>query len=416
MSTSTFSILFWIQQSRIKNGQCKIYARITVNGRRANLSLKYTVEPKLWDSSKSKVKGNSAKSREINQYLDQVKSGIFNSFKDLQYEGKLITAPLIKARYLGLDLETHTLSELIQFYNDDSKSKISSRTYGYYLTTQKYIVEYISTKYKSTDLHLQQLDFKFITGFEAFLRNYIPKPGYKSIGNNSAIKHIQRLNKIIGFAIKLEWLDKNPFSSFQFSFEKSTRTFLDLDELQAIENYNTNIERLSIVKDLYVFSCYTGLAYIDIMNLTQDNVVLGIDGGYWITTKRQKTNIEVKVPLLPSAENIINKYRLHVRIIGANKLLPTISNQKLNSYLKELADHCGITKNLTFHMARHTFATTVTLTNGVPIESVSKMLGHTKLTTTQIYAKILDKKVSEDMNILKSKFLDNVQSNNKLAK
>ena len=183
---------------------------------------------------------------------------------------------------------------------------------------------------------------------------------------------------------------------------KTERGFLSVKELEAIENFTTDIERLNIVKDLFIFSCYTGIAYVDIMQLKKDNILLGIDGNNWIVTKRQKTNTPVKVPVLEQTQLIINKYKNNVRAESTGSLLPVLSNQKLNSYLKEIADVCGIKKNLTFHMARHTFATTVTLTNGVPIETVSKLLGHTKLTTTQIYTKVIERKVSDDMNALRT--------------
>ncbi len=215
------------------------------------------------------------------------------------------------------------------------------------------------------------------------------------------MKHIQRLRKIVTLSYHLEWLQKDPFIRWKPTFEKTNREFLSDNELSNIESHEFISERLERVRDLFIFSCYTGISYSDIINLTKDHIHLGIDGNNWIITKRQKTNMTVKVPILEKAQYLINKYSTHPITQVTGTLFPIITNQKLNNYLKEVANFSGIKKNLTFHMARHTFATTVTLTNGVPIETVSKMLGHTKIATTQIYAKVIERKVSDDMNALK---------------
>ncbi|WP_242205852.1 site-specific integrase [Aestuariivivens insulae] len=215
------------------------------------------------------------------------------------------------------------------------------------------------------------------------------------------MKHIKRLRRMVTLAYQMEWIHRDPFVNFKIKIEKKEREFLTGDELQSIENLSSKIERLMVVKDLFVFSCYTGISYSDIVRLTTVNIVKGIDGHPWISGKRTKTGTPFKIPLLPKASILIDKYKNDIRTSISDNLLPKLSNQKLNSYLKEIADHCGIKKNLTFHMARHTFATTVTLTNGVPIETVSKLLGHTKLATTQIYARVVEKKVSQDMEKLK---------------
>jgi len=202
----------------------------------------------------------------------------------------------------------------------------------------------------------------------------------------------------------LEWLVKNPFSQFQLKFDKYDRQYLSERELELVENTYFKSERLERVKDIFIFSCYTGLSYIDVKQLTAHQIVKGIDNNYWIYTKREKTNEIVKVPILPKALSIIDKYKANSKGINSERLLPLYSNQKTNSYLKEIAKACGIHKNITFHVARHTFATTVLLSNGVPIETVSKLLGHTKLSTTQIYARVLEHKISEDIQILLERF------------
>lgn len=400
--SSTFSILIWINSSRAKNNSAELYARITVNSKRANISLKKKIDINTWDKAKSRVKGNSQEARIINQYIEQTKSSIFQTYQELKSERKLITAQLIKARFLGTDNEKQTIQGVIKYHNEHLAHKLHKDTLRSYKTSQRYILEFIKSKYKTSDVYLENLNYQFIIGFENFLRNYVCKKSLRKIGNNTTIKHIKRLRKMINMAIALEWLNKDPFIKFKAKLEKREREFLTQIELEFIEDYESKISRLDLVKDLFLFSCYTGIAYVDIMELTNKNILKGIDGNLWIETTRVKTKTTVRLPLLEVPETILSKYKTDIRAIAIDKLFPKISNQKLNSYLKEIADLCGIKKNLTFHMARHTFATTVTLTNGVPIESVSKMLGHTKLTTTQIYAKVVESKVSDDMNHLRS--------------
>jgi site-specific recombinase XerD len=211
------------------------------------------------------------------------------------------------------------------------------------------------------------------------------------------------------------WLNKDPFTNYKSKVKEVERVYLTEEEIQTIINKDFKIERVGMVRDIFVFSCFTGLAYIDVKQLTKNHIGLGIDGDKWIFKNRQKTDTASKIPLLPMAQEIINKYENHPVCINEDRLLPIFSNQKMNAYLKEIADICEINKDLTFHIARHTFATTVTLSNGVPLETVSKMLGHTSLKTTQHYAKILDRKISEDMMILKSKFASNPQNVKKLG-
>ncbi len=214
------------------------------------------------------------------------------------------------------------------------------------------------------------------------------------------MKHLERFKKMLNLSIRLEWLVKNPFDNFQFRFEKNERQYLSKRELQLVETTEFTNSSLQKVKDVFIFSCYTGLSYIDLKELTIHQIIKGIDGSNWIYTKREKTDETVKVPLLSQAQNIMDRYGDSIK---DEFLFPVFSNQKVNKYLKEIMLQLKIRKNITFHSARHTFATTVTLSNGVPIETVSKLLGHTKLSTTQIYARVLEGKLSEDMLLLKEK-------------
>lgn len=404
-TSSTFSILFWIYGARAINNQTNIYARITLNGKRVNISLKQKVDIDSWDPKRQKVKGNGKIAREMNLFLDEIKSSLVQCYRDLKTEFRVLSAQLIKARFLGEDKKVHSLRDIIEFHNEKMASKLCAKTLCHYKTSQKYVLAYVVDEYESKDRHLQDLDYAFVLGFENFLRSYQPKHYQGKIGNNAVMKHIQRLRKMVTLAYHMEWIERDPFVKFKPSLEKREREFLTDLELESIANLTPSIERLEIVKDLFVFSCYTGISYGDIMKLSPDNIVLGIDGNRWLMAIRNKTGTPFKMPLLPAVESIIEKYRKHPRTQYTGSVMPNISNQRLNSYLKEIADLCGITKNLTFHMARHTFATTVTLSNGVPIETVSKLLGHTKLATTQIYARVIEKKISEDMEILRKRLI-----------
>ena len=404
-ASSTFSILFWANFSRVKNDKASIYARVTVNGKRATISLKRKVAISNWDIHKNRARGTSQNSRILNNYLDEVYSGLFKCYQDLKIEHKLITSQAIKARYLEEDEENHSVIAIIDYHNEDMVGKLKWGTQKNYFTTQKYISKFLLKVYKTTDIYLRELDYNFIIKFEKFLRGYVPDDHQKRMGNNTVMKHIERFRKLINLAFKLGWIERDPFVNFKSKFIKTERGFLSLKELQEIENKQFRIPRLQLVKDLFVFSCYTSLSYIDVINLTEENICIGIDGGLWIHYKREKTIKAIKIPLLPKALEILEKYKNNVKSISQGSLFPKISNQKLNSYLKEIADICEIKKNLTFHIARHTFATTVTLSNGMPIETVSKLLGHSRISTTQIYAKVIERKVSDDMEKLRKQFL-----------
>jgi site-specific recombinase XerD len=272
-----------------------------------------------------------------------------------------------------------------------------------YFTTQKYLEKFLKERQKVKDIKLEKINYKFVTDFEYYLKTYKPLVHQKPLHNNGVMKHMERFRKMINVALKNEWIEKDPFKAYKIKFVKFERGYLTEFELEELEQKEFKIERLQMVKDLFIFSCYTGLAYIDTVTLTPANIIKRIDSEAWLATQRTKTKTPVKVPLLPKAIEIIEKYRNNPKCLAEGSLLPVLSNQRLNGYLKEMADLCGIEKNLTFHLARHTFATTVTLSNGVPIESVSKMLGHTKITTTQVYAKVIERKLGEDMLLLKQK-------------
>jgi len=403
-TNNTFTVIFFTRKSRSKTKKLTIYSRITVDGKRSEISLKRSISVCNWDASKGRARGASQNIRILNKYLDQVYGQLLDCHKQLLEEYKIISPVAIKARYLGEDDQRKTLLELIEYHNTNMVPVLKASTMKNYYTTERYLNKFLVQKLKVNDIFLKQLNYRFIIDFEQFLRNYSPTSKRRTLTNNGVMKHLERFKKMIHLAIKLEWLVKNPFGQFQLKFDKYDRQYLSERELELIENTCFKSERLERVKDIFIFSCYTGLSYIDVKQLTAHQIVKGIDNNYWIYTKREKTNETVKVPILPKALAIIDKYKAIYKGIDSEMLLPLYSNQKTNSYLKEIAKVCGIHKNITFHVARHTFATTVLLSNGVPIETVSKLLGHTKLSTTQIYARVLEHKISEDIDNLLKRF------------
>ncbi|WP_117885808.1 site-specific integrase [Aureibaculum luteum] len=401
---STFAVIFFTRKSRSNPKELSIYARITVDGQRTEISLKRCVQVCNWDNSKARARGTASNSRILNKYLDQVYGQLLDCHRQLLEEFKIISAKSIKARYMGEDDQLKTLNELIKYHNTNMVSVLKAGTMKNYYTTERYLNKFLVQKLKANDIYLKQLNYRFIIDFEQYLRNYSPKLKRKTLTNNGVMKHLERFKKMINLGIKLEWLVKNPFSRFQLRFDKYDRQYLSQRELELIESTTFKSERLERIKDIFIFSCYTGLSYIDVKQLTVHQIVKGIDANFWIYTKREKTNETVKVPILPKALVIVEKYKVISKEMGSELLLPLYSNQKTNSYLKEIAKDCGIRKNISFHVARHTFATTVLLSNGVPIETVSKLLGHTKLSTTQIYARVLEHKISEDIQNLMIRF------------
>ncbi|TLX75989.1 site-specific integrase [Labilibacter sediminis] len=398
-------VKFFLRVTRKNPEIGMLYVRISYNTKRVDFSFNHRVDIKSWDSSREKVKSTDKNFREINQAITSAKTRIFSFYEKLRFEEKLITLSILKKHFFGNADEGRTLSFLMEYHFKTQSQTLSSGTLAHYRTTEKYLKEFLLTYRKTEDVYLAQVDYQFVTEFESFLRLYQPTDHHRPMSHNVVMKHITRLRKVINLAMKLDWIQKNPFDRFKVSYKKVDRGYLTNEELREIVGKEFKIKRLRYVRDLFVFACYTGLSYTDVCNLKQENIVLGIDGEKWIYTKRQKTDIALQIPILPTAYEIMERYKEDPRVRVSGTVFPLLSNQKINSYLKEIADLCGINKNITFHLARHTFATTVTLSNGVPIETVSKILGHTKLSTTQIYARVVENKISGDMQLLKEKLI-----------
>lgn len=399
------SILFYAKKAKAAaNGLVPIYTRITINGKRIELSTNRFVEISKWSTEAGKMKGTSEEARSINNHLDLLKSQIRDAEMELIHKKIPVTTDTLKSKILGVDEPARMLVPIFQDHNNKIKELVGKEyapgTLERYTTSLKHTIEFMQWKYNVSDIDITKIDHAFITDYEFWLRSV------RNCANNTAVKYLKNFNKIIKLCLANDWLDKNPFANYKSKVKEVERVYLTEEEIQSIIEKDFKTERLSLVRDIFLFSCFTGLAYIDVKNLTKSHISFGIDGEKWIFTHRQKTESASKIPILPVTQMIIDKYENHPQCNNEDKLLPILSNQKMNAYLKEIAAICEIEKELTFHIARHTFATTVTLTNGVPIESVSKMLGHKNLRTTQHYAKVLDRKVSEDMQILRDKFIN----------
>ena len=394
-------------------GLLPIYVRLTIDGKRFEYSTKKFIEPTKWSTELSKMKGNSEEARSINNLLDFTRNRINEIQFELLKDGVSLNIEEFKNRLLGIKERERLLIPIFTEHNRKIKELVGTEyapgTLERYETSLKHTKDFLQWKFRVSDIDIEKIDHAFITEYEFYLRTE------RKCANNTAVKYIKNFHKIINICLANGWLTKDPFANYKSKVKEVTREFLTELEIQSLMEKEFVSERLELVRDIFVFSCFTGLAYIDVKQLSHDNIVLGIDGDKWINKNRQKTDTNSKIPLLPTAQYIVDKYENHPVCKNKGNLLPILSNQKMNAYLKEIATVCGINKELTFHIARHTFATTVTLSNGVPIETVSKMLGHTNLKTTQHYAKILDKKISDDMQVLKAKFGTNMQTQSKSA-
>lgn len=398
---STFRVLFYVKKDKQKaNGNYPIMCRITIDGEASRFNTKLDVKPDNWDGKSGRAMGRSTETSRLNSMLDEVKSSLHQIYHELQRREQ-VTAEKMKNEFLGHTENHETLLNLFAKHNEDVKTLVgkskSAATYQKYEVTRKHLAKFIQSKYNLSDIALRSVSNMFINDFEVYL---VSTAG---CSHNTTAKFMQFFKRIILIARNNGLIAGDPFANYKIRLKKVDRGYLTEEEINKILKKKFATQRLEHVRDIFIFSCFTGLAYIDVKNLTQDNVRTSFDGEMWIMTKRQKTDISVNVPLMKIPQMILDNYKGQ---LPNGMLLPILSNQKMNSYLKEIADICGIEKNLSFHVARHTFATTVTLSKGVSIESVSKMLGHTNIKTTQIYARITDNKISDDMAMLSVKIKD----------
>lgn len=400
MSKSTFKILFYLRRNYVnREGKAGIMIRITLNGDVAQFSSKLEVEPELWDVKAGRIAGKSKTAREMNNIMEEIRRIIRNHYHTIEMSEALVTAEKVKNAFLGIETGRRTLLDLYRSHVEDTKKLVgvskSPETFAKYERSLRRIEAFMSYKYQISDIALKEISHMFITDYEMYLRTEC------KCNENTTAKFIQALRLIIIKAKNNGWIFADPFVNYKIRKKHVDRGYLSQQEIDLIIEKVFTCYRLEQVRDVFIFCCFTGLSYIDVKQLRSKDICSSIDNKQWIMTKRQKTKTSVNVPLLRIPLAILDKYKDK---LPGDALLPVLSNQKLNAYLKEIADLCGINKNITFHMARHTFATTTTLLNGVPIETVSKMLGHTNIETTKIYARITNEKINRDMLGLSDKF------------
>lgn len=396
--------MFFIRRTKLrKNLEAPVFMRITVNGERTDISIQRTILPEQWNSDRGCAKPATRFGKELNQCLDQIRLQVYQCHKELLSKNLPVTTASIKKAFLhGVeDAEVHTLLDLYREHNINLKTSIDKgvarATYIRHETSRRNLERLLHDVYQREDINLREITHVFVKDYETYLRTV------RNCNNNSTVKYLKNLGKIVREALNRDWILVDPFRNIKYHLEEVDKPFLSQGELQKIMTRDFEIMRIAQVRDVFVFCCFTGLAFIDVKTLTVKDLVQGVDGKLWIRKQRNKSKQWAHVPLLPDARQIIDQYRSNPQCQIKGVLLPVLSNQKMNAYLKEIADLCGIQKNLTTHCARHTFATTVTLANKISMESVSKMLGHSNLTITMKYARILDSTIGQEMSQLADK-------------
>lgn len=378
-----------------KSGRVPILMQLTIGQQTCHISTKQNILPEKWGDGKPI--GHTREDQAITAVLEEIRTKAYNKFLQLQGQNINVTPERLKQALLGKDqVQPRGYVEIFdQWLVEYSKMvgiTTSKRTLDKYILVRNRLQDYIASQLGVKDISLEEVTPKFLSNFDNYLRVEY------NMANNHAMKIRQKLRTIYKVAIDNGWVSKNPFSTVKIHFDPVERDVLTKSELAALIQTDMEIDRLEKMRDVFVFACFTGLAHCDVAGLTKENIITDEAGQVWLKTHRQKTSEVVDIPLLEIPQLIIKKYQGMKELNG--KLLPTLTNSCSNLYLKEVAVRCGINKTLTFHMARHTFATTVTLSNGVPIESVAKMLGHRNIRTTQIYAKVIKDKLAEDMSNL----------------
>ncbi len=401
MMKSIFRVVFYLRSNYVnKEGKTSVMLRIYLNNERLSLgSTGIAITASQWDKDKERIKGRTTDALSTNLQLDNIASGLQAIFRKIEMSDDL-SLERIKSEFLGKKDEIDTFMQLFEKHNTDISKQVgisvSKATLQKYNVCKRHFSDFLDKQYKRNDLKLTELTYLVIREFDLYLRTVVGQ------NSNTATKTMKTFKTITLLGLKMGVLLHDPFMNHRFHLEPVNRGFLTDEEILLIANKEIGIPRLELVRDIFIFSCFTGLAYIDVSNLTPDHIIT-LGDKQWIMTQRQKTSVETNILLLDIPKAIIDKYCDNPAYPKReNKLFPILSNQKMNAYLKEIADLCGIKKNLTFHLARHTFAT-MSLSKGVPMESVSKMLGHTNIKTTQIYARITNKKIEHDMEELAGK-------------
>ena len=398
MKRDSFRVLFFLKKTRLlKNGEASVCMRITVNGTRVENNIRKSIDPALWSQAKETARGKSRRACDLNTYIEEARIKLYQIFCELELQNRPVTAHLLQELFFGQEKpkEVRTLLGTMQEHNDQCRALVGT-DYALimvrrYESCRRYLAELIRQRYGKEDLPLAEVNGELVRAFAFYLKTE------KGCQQNTVIRYMKCLKKITNLARANDWMAKDPFLGIRFHEKEVIREFLTMDELQTIYRKEFPLERLTLVRDVFIFAAFTGLAFIDVQQLAPEHIARDNNGNLWIRKPRQKTKNMCNIPLLDIPQEILRKYADHPTCRKKGVLLPVPCNQKMNSYLKEIADICMIRKNLTTHLARHSYATSVCLANGVSLENVAKMLGHSNIKMTQHYARVLDSSILRDM-------------------
>lgn len=398
MKRDSFRVLFFLKKTRLlKNGEASVCMRITVNGTRVENNIRKSIDPALWSQAKETARGKSRRACDLNTYIEEARIKLYQIFCELEQQNRPVTAHLLQELFFGQEKpeEVRTLLGTMQEHNDQCRALVGTDyaliTVRRYESCRRYLAELIRQRYGKEDLPLAEVNGELVRAFAFYLKTE------KGCQQNTVIRYMKCLKKITNLARANDWMAKDPFLGIRFHEKEVAREFLTMDELQTIYRKEFPLERLTLVRDVFIFAAFTGLAFIDVQQLAPEHIARDNNGNLWIRKPRQKTKNMCDIPLLDIPQEILRKYADHPTCRKKGVLLPVPCNQKMNSYLKEIADICMIRKNLTTHSARHSYATSVCLANGVSLENVAKMLGHSNIKMTQHYARVLDSSILRDM-------------------
>ena len=401
---NTFSARFWMRRTRTQGTVSPLFCRVTICGQRYEINANFYAPLKGWDAKAQRFSGRTAEEKDANRVINDLRIKIEDTLRQLRKKNAEIDIKNFRMTFEDDKSEYSTLTALFEYHRIIDGKSLEPSTNLLYEVTERLLLRFVKVRYKLSDYKVDAIDKAFVMEFYAYLQGFKREGAARLCTVNGAMKHIQRLKRVMNLALQNDWISTNPVCLLHAKKNKVERGFLDEQELEKIKNVVLP-PSYAVVRDMFLFAVYTGISYIDMVNMTRENITIGIDRSRWVHFSRQKTGLRVSLPLLPPAEEILDGFDCY-RPAGeeGRKLFPMLTNQATNRCLKEIARTAGVKKDVTFHMARHTFATTITLQHGIPIETVSKMLGHASLTTTQIYAKVLDKKVMDDMSVLKEAY------------
>lgn len=382
-----------------------MFCRVTICGQRYEINANFCAPLKGWDAKAQRFTGRSAEEKDANRIINDMRIKIEDTLNKLRKKAAEINVRNFRLTFEDDKNEYSTLSALFEYHRIIDGKNLEPSTNLLYEVTERLLLRFVKTRYRLSDYMVDAIDKAFVMEFYAFLQGFKREGATRVCTVNGAMKHMQRFKRVMNLALQNDWIASNPVCTLHVKRNKVNRGYLEEEEIEKIKRAVLPPSYV-VLRDMFLFAVYTGISYIDMVNMTSENITIGIDRTRWIHFNRQKTGLRVSLPLLPPAEEILEHFECY-RPEGeeVRKIFPMLTNQATNRYLKEIAKVAGVNKVVTFHLARHTFATTITLQQGIPIETVSKMLGHASLTTTQIYAKVLDKKIMDDMSALKEAYV-----------